>query len=64
MKLYEGFPGEIELNGVTYRLCLPFDRVLRYIDLLKADDYTIEEAAEIGYEYLSAKRLYPYCMIL
>ncbi len=52
MKLYEKFPDSITVEGVTYRLRLYFDRVLRYIDTASQGSMTAEELADIGYEWL------------
>lgn len=52
MTLYESFPDRIVVNGTEYRLTLYFDRVLRYLDLVRDSSVSAEDAAEVGYSWL------------
>ncbi len=52
MTLYESFPDRIVVNGAEFRLTLYFDRVLRYLDLVRDSSVSAEDAAEVGYSWL------------
>lgn len=55
MKLYEEFPESITVGGITYRLNLSFDRVLKYFDLFSESGLSAEDIADIGYSWLVVK---------
>lgn len=55
MKLYEEFPESITVDGITYRLNLSFDRVLKYFDLFSEPGLSAEDIADIGYSWLVVK---------
>lgn len=52
MKLYEGFPESVVIDGITYRLNLSFDRVLRYFELFGEPELNAEDITEIAYSWL------------
>lgn len=55
MKLYEVFPESVMIDGITYRLNLSFDRVLRYLDLFGEPELNAEDITDIGYSWLVIK---------
>lgn len=55
MRLYEGFPERITVDGITYRLSLSFDRVLRYFELFDNSEFTVSDIDDIGFEWLVVK---------
>lgn len=55
MKLYEGFPESVVIDGITYRLNLSFDRVLRYFELFGEPELNAEDITDIGYSWLVIK---------
>lgn len=55
MRLYESFPERITVDGVTYRLSLSFDRVLRYFELFDNSELTASDIDDIGFEWLVVK---------
>lgn len=55
MKLYEGFPESVVIDGITYRLNLSFDRVLRYFELFGEPELNTEDITDIGYSWLVIK---------
>lgn len=52
MTLYEPYPDSFTMDGVRYALRLDFDRVLRYLELIKQEGITAQEAADIGCKWL------------
>lgn len=55
MRLYESFPERITVDGITYRLSLSFDRVLRYFELFDNSELTASDIDDIGFEWLVVK---------